>query len=221
MTIIAIDGTAASGKSTLARMVARELGWLYVNTGAMYRAVTWAVVREGCDPYDTAAVTRVLQHTQFEWGIRDGESTIVVNDQEPGPELSSKSVNEGVSQVACVPEVRAALVAAQRAYAEDHAVVMEGRDIGTSVFPETPYKFYVDASPEVRARRRRAEGVLDEVTSRDAVDSTRSHSPLKQSDGAIFIDTSDLNPEQTLVIAMEHLRAMNIFPGPHSFFPHS
>jgi len=190
--VIAIDGPAASGKSSVARALARRLGFVYVNTGAMYRAVTWLAVSKGVPTADATRVHQLLHFTEIDCGVADGESTILLDGIDPTPHLVSEDVNANVSAIATVAEVRRVLVAKQRAFARDHDVVMEGRDIGSAVFPETPYKFYIDASPEVRARRRAAQGLQDSVATRDKVDSTRRTSPLIIAEDAHVIDSSNL-----------------------------
>ena len=190
--VIAIDGPAASGKSSVARALARRLGYVYVNTGAMYRAITWLAVSKGVPTADATRVQQLLHSTGIECGVADGESTIILDGADPTPHLVSDEVNANVSAIATIPEVRRILVAKQRAFALDHDLVMEGRDIGSAVFPETPYKFYIDASPEVRARRRVAQGLQDSVAARDKVDSTRRTSPLIIAEDAHVIDSSNL-----------------------------
>ena len=190
--VIAIDGPAASGKSSVARALARRLGFVYVNTGAMYRAITWLAVSKDVPTADATRVQQLLHFTEIECGVADGESTIHLDGTDPTPHLVSDGVNANVSAIATIPEVRRILVAKQRAYARDHDIVMEGRDIGSAVFPDTPYKFYIDASPEVRARRRAAQGLQDSVAARDKVDSTRRTSPLVIAEDAHVIDSSNL-----------------------------
>ena len=190
--VIAIDGPAASGKSSVARALARRLGFVYVNTGAMYRAITWLAVSKGVPTADASRVHQLLHFTDIECGVADGQSTIRLDGLDPEPHLVSEEVNANVSAIATIPEVRRVLVAKQRAFARDHDIVMEGRDIGSAVFPETPYKFYIDASPEVRARRRAAQGLTDSVAARDKVDSTRRTSPLIIAEDAHVIDSSNL-----------------------------
>jgi cytidylate kinase len=193
--VIAIDGPAASGKSSVARALARKLRYVYVNTGAMYRAVTWLVVEKGVPPLDLGRVQQLLHFTEVECGVQNGASSISLDGIDPTEHLVSEAVNSNVSAVASIPAVRHLLVKKQRAYAFDHDVVMEGRDIGSAVFPETPYKFYVDASPEVRARRRAAQGLQDSIAARDKVDSSRRTSPLIIAEDAHVIDSSNLTVE--------------------------
>lgn len=190
--VIAIDGPAASGKSSVARALARKLRYVYVNTGAMYRAITWLVSEKGVPPRDLGRVQQLLHFTNVVCGVEDGSSTILLDGVDPTEHLVSEAVNANVSAVASIPEVRHLLVKKQRAYAFDYDIVMEGRDIGSAVFPDTPYKFYVDASPEVRARRRAAQGLQDSIATRDKVDSSRRTSPLVIAEDAHVIDSSNL-----------------------------
>ena len=202
---VAIDGPAASGKSTVAKRLAESLGLVMVNSGAMYRAVTWQVLQEGIDPGNSAAVREAMSQMQINCGVRNNLSTISINDRLLTTEIRSTEVNKHVSKVASIPEVRERLVAMQRDYLGEYDVVMEGRDIGSVVFPDTPFKLYVSASEEVRAARRAKEGESDEVAKRDAEDSNREASPLKVADGAILIDSSDLTIDGTVDVAREAL----------------
>jgi cytidylate kinase len=191
--VIAIDGPAASGKSSVARALARRLKFHYVNTGAMYRAVTWLAVARGVPPADTTAVRAMLDSTVIECSFdATGESTILLDGMDPGPHLNDASVTASVSTIASIPEVRRRLVAKQRECAKDSDVVMEGRDIGSAVFPETPYKFYIDATLEVRAARRMKQGVADRIEARDRQDSSRPMSPLIIAEDAHVVDSSHL-----------------------------
>lgn len=210
---IAIDGPAASGKSTVARKLAEQLGLVMVNSGAMYRAVTWEVVRRGVDPADAAAVVAMLGEVEVVCGVLDGHSTITVDGVDPGAALRSDAVNAAVSHVSAVPEVRELLVAKQRELLKVGDLVMEGRDIGSVVFPDTPFKFYIDASEEVRRQRRAAEGQNDEVAKRDRQDSQRRTSPLMIADGALVIDSSELGIEEVVDRAVLGLRERGWFKG--------
>ena len=190
--VVAIDGPAASGKSSVARELAREIGFDYVNSGAMYRAVTWHVLQNGISPEDAHSVARLVEETRIDCDLdRDG-SRILINGVDPKEHLRDDRVNDGVSAVSSVPRVREILVEKMRAYAREHDVVMEGRDIGSVVFPDTPYKFYIDASPEVRLRRRQAQGQRDQIAARDRADSSRRASPLIIAEDAHVIDSSNL-----------------------------
>ena len=193
--IIAIDGPAASGKSSVARLLARRLGFDYVNTGAMYRAITWFIVSKGVPVPDTGRVQQLLHFADIRCGLANGESTILIDGADPTPHLVSEEVNANVSAVASIAEVRRLLVEKQRVYATHSDVVMEGRDIGSVVFPESDYKFYIDASAEVRALRRHRQGLQDSIAARDKVDSTRRNSPLTIAEDAHVIDSSNLTIE--------------------------
>jgi CMP/dCMP kinase len=211
---IAIDGPAASGKTTLARGLARRLGLIMVNSGEMYRAVTWELLRRGADPADRAAVVAALAGMDLRCGVRDGCSTIEVGGVDPGGGLRSDAVNARVSEVAAVPEVRARLVELQRGYLALGDVVMEGRDIGTVVFPETPFKIYIDAPESVRSARRSADGEADEVGRRDAADSGRRTAPLRVPEGAAVLDNAALDPDETVEAALRLLRRLGFkHPG--------
>ena len=202
---VAIDGPAASGKSTVAKRLAESLGLVMVNSGAMYRAVTWQVLQEGIDPENRAAVLEAMSRMRIDCGVKNNLSTIAINDRLLTIEIRSAGVNEHVSKVASIPEVRESMVAMQRDYLGEYDVVMEGRDIGSVVFPDTPFKLYISASEEVRAARRAKEGESDEVAKRDAQDSNRKASPLKVADGSIVIDSSDLTIDGTVEAAREAL----------------
>jgi cytidylate kinase len=190
--VVAIDGPAASGKSSVARELARQIGFAYVNSGAMYRAVTWHVLQKAIPPADGDAVARLVENTRIDCALdRDG-SRILIDGIDPDEHLRDDRVNEEVSAVSSVPRVREILVEKMRAYVRDQDVVMEGRDIGSVVFPDTPYKFYIDASPEVRLRRRQAQGQRDQIGARDHADSSRRASPLIIAEDAHVIDSSNL-----------------------------
>ncbi len=206
MQVITIDGPAASGKSSVARIVAQRRGAIYVNTGNMYRAMTWAVIQTGIDPNDQEAVRQAAASLTLESPVIDGQTQVSIAGKAlTQDDLNSDPVNRGVSLVARVPEVRARLVADQRALASLGPLVMEGRDIGSVVFPDSPLKFYIDASEEVRASRRSAQGHTDQVAERDRLDSTRKTSPLVVPEGAIVIDNSHLTLEQAVQAVMDRL----------------
>ena len=191
--VIAIDGPAASGKSSVARALARQLGIAYVNTGAMYRAVTWTTLRAGVASSDAEGVNALLARTCFTCGFNeDRESTFLIDGIDPTPELLKEEINIHVSHIAAIPEVRRLLVDLQRTYAVGVDIVMEGRDIGSVGFPETRFKFYIDASAEVRAQRRARQGLQDSILNRDKIDSSRRASPLIIAEDAHVIDSSYL-----------------------------
>lgn len=210
---IAIDGPAASGKSTLARALAERLGLVMVNSGAMYRAVTWKILREEIDPADTAAVIRVLDRMDIHCGHEGSISTIRIDGTDLTPFLRDPEINANVSTVSAIPQVRERLVALQRDYLKRTHVVMEGRDIGSIVFPDTPFKIYIDADPSVRDERRSGEGEIDSVSQRDAADSSRKTAPLVVADGATKLDTSALTISGVVDAAIRIL-GMQGFPLP-------
>lgn len=190
--IIAIDGPAASGKSSVALALAQRLGFSYVNSGAMYRAVTWHVLQRSVDVQEPAAVVAAVEQLKIVCQIVNNQSRILIDDHDPTSHLRDDNVNRAVSIVSSIPRVRQILLPRMRECANANNVVMEGRDIGSVVFPETPFKFYIDASPEVRVQRRRDEGQRDEIAARDRADSSRATSPLIVAPDAEVIDTSIL-----------------------------
>jgi CMP/dCMP kinase len=193
--VIAIDGPAASGKSSVARELARRLGFTYVNSGAMYRTAAWHVLRRGVDPNDAAGVAQSLESASIRCELEDDQLCILIDDVDPIAHLHDERVNECVSRVAGVPRVREILVAKMHMFARSHDLVVEGRDIGSVVFPDTPYKFYIDASLDVRHRRREAQRQRDQIAARDRADSSRQASPLVIAKDAHVIDSSDLTIE--------------------------
>ena len=186
------DGPAASGKSSVARELAHRLGYVYVNSGAMYRALTWHVLKRGLASDDAAAIADLAANTALACELRGHDSLMLIEGVDPEPFLRDDRVNENVSRVSSVPRVREIIVAHLRDYALSDDVVMEGRDIGSVVFPETPFKFYIDASPDIRARRRAAQGQHDVIAARDQADSSRRTSPLIIAEDALVIDSSNL-----------------------------
>jgi len=193
--VIAIDGPAASGKSSVARRLARRLGFAYVNSGAIYRAITWHILEKGIDTRDAPRIIRAAESAQIACGLQNNESRTLIDNVDPTDYLRDDRVNESVSYVSSVARVREIVVQKMRDCARNQDVVIEGRDIGSVVFPDTPYKFYIDASPDVRLRRRAAQGERDEIEMRDQADSSRPVSPLVIAQDALVIDTSDLTIE--------------------------
>ena len=196
--VVAIDGPAASGKSSVARQLAQEIGFDYVNSGAMYRAATWHALQHAIPSGDGEAIARLLEASRIDCDAGDNGCRIRINGVDPADYLHDERVNDAVSLVSSIPRVREILVAKMRAYANDLDVVMEGRDIGSIVFPGTPYKFYIDASPEVRLRRRIDQGHRDQIAARDRADSSRSASPLVVAEDAHVIDSSNLTIEDVV-----------------------
>jgi len=207
--VIAIDGPAASGKSSVARQLARRLDFVYVNSGAMYRAVTWSLLNAGIDPADKHRIEELIGNLSLGGALKDRELYLLIDDVDLTEHLHEDRVNSEVSRVSTVPEVRNVLVQRMRDYANKHDLVVEGRDIGSVVFSDTPYKFYIDASPEVRAQRRAAQGHRDEIARRDQADSSRAASPLVVAKDAEVIDTSHLTVDEVVDEIVKHLRAKN------------
>ena len=204
--VIAIDGPAGSGKSTTAKNVAEKLGFIHINTGAMYRGIALKCIQEDVNMEDAAQLNHLLTHTKFEFAA-EGELALFMDGVDISAEITSVEVTDFVSQVSAISEVREKLVQYQRKMAEGLNVVLEGRDIGTVVFPNADHKFFLVADIHERARRRKKEMEakgevvsLEELTAemleRDRKDSTRKHSPLKKAEDAVEIDTTDLSIEQ-------------------------
>ena len=213
--VIAIDGPAASGKSSVSRGVASSLDWLFVSSGHFYRTIAWGAMRDGVSSDDLATWIPLRQLALLSDGEgqddkdNDDDTTrnvsLLLDGENATPHLSEPEVAATVSVIATVPAVRDFINARLRALADHHDLVMEGRDIGSVVFPETPWKFYLDASPEVRARRRASEGAIDSVSERDRIDSTRATAPLIIPDGSIVIDTTHLDLQQVIATVLSHL----------------
>lgn len=207
--VIAIDGPAASGKSTLARGVAGELGLVYLDTGAMYRAAALAVLRAGADHHNDAAATRVVCRA----AISQEEGRTLLEGEDVEQEIRTPKVTEAASMVATLPGVRRILVELQRRWVEDRggSAVVEGRDIGSVVFPDAPVKVYLNAASEERARRRSAQmtesvepaGVGESLARRDQQDAARPVSPLRRMADAVDIDTTDLSPEEAVAAVLK------------------
>ena len=204
--VIAIDGPAASGKSSVALAVAQRLGFCYVNSGAMYRAVTWHVLQRGVNVREPVAVITAVEQAKIVCDLSNNRSRILIDDRDPTPRLRDDEVNCAVSLVSSIPRVREILVARMREYANKQDVVMEGRDIGSVVFPDTPFKFYIDASPAIRAQRRLAEGQRDEIAERDRADSSRVASPLIIAADANIIDTSKMSIDDVVEEILRRLK---------------
>ncbi len=215
--VVAIDGPAASGKSTTARIAAERLGYLHVDTGAMYRAVTLKVLRSGIPVNDEAAIAELVATTHVELRNADSSQRVLLDGAEVTGEIRSIPVTKSVSKVSSLKCVRAAMVREQRRIGVDGGIVLEGRDIGTVVFPDADLKFFLIAGIEARAKRRQAElqarGVdaslpqlRQDIKERDALDSTRVESPLRQADDAIELDTSDMTVEQQVEFVVSRVK---------------
>jgi len=204
--VIAIDGPAASGKSSVSQILAKQLGFAHIDTGAMYRAMTWRLLGLPVDTTNAEAIVAALETIDTDYSIEDGHLRQRLDGLDPTAFLKDDDVSASVSNVASVPEVRALLVASQQALLDVDNLVMEGRDIGSNVFPDSPHKFYIDADPEVRAQRRRAEGSADAIRERDKIDSTRKTAPLKVADNAVVIDSTKLTLDAVVAKVADILR---------------
>lgn len=213
--VIAIDGPSGAGKSSVSRIVARTLGFLHVDSGALYRIMTWRCLAAGVDTSDPSAVAAFARTVDIECRPEDGAIVYYVAGEQPGDRIRTPEINAHASQVATVKEVRERVTAILKGMTAQGDLVVEGRDITTAVFPDSPARFYLTASAEARARRRRKEevdkGIAEQseeqvkasLLARDAIDSTRKYAPLKKADGAIEIDSSDLTLEQVVDIVLE------------------
>ncbi len=201
--VIAIDGTSASGKSTNAKLVAKALGFVYVDTGAMYRTLAWYCLQKKIHVDDPKAVAAACRKWKTSLECKDGHVHLLADGYYPEKEIRTAETSAAVSHVAAVPKVRDWMKKKQRECIQFGNLVMEGRDIGTNVFPETDYKFYLDAHLEERTKRRVAEGVNENLAARDQRDSQRAAAPLMIALGAKVINNSEMTSEQTsgLIIA--------------------
>lgn len=213
--VIAIDGTSASGKSTNARLVAKALHFVYVDTGAMYRTLAWYCLKNAIDCLSERAVAAVCRKWRTELACVNGQVHLTVDGYYPGKEIRTAEVSAAVPHVAAVPKVREWMKKAQRDCLRFGSLVMEGRDIGTNVFPETEFKYFLDAQLEERTRRRAAEGVQENLAARDQRDSQRAAAPLMIALGAKVINNSQLTAEQTsgMIIADIRRRLQRLGPA--------
>ena len=204
--VIAIDGTSASGKSTNAKLVAQALGYVYVDTGAMYRTLAWYALQNDLDVQDARAVIALLRRWNTKLECVDNRVRLLVDGYYPEKEIRNAEVSAAVPHVAAIPKVREWMVKRQRECVQFGHLVMEGRDIGSHVFPETEFKFYLDASLDERTKRRAAEGVEENLAARDQRDSQRAAAPLMVPLGARVINNSHLTSEQTSGLIISEVR---------------
>ena len=209
MVSVAIDGPAGAGKSTLARRLAAEMGYIYVDTGAMFRTIGLYACRREADPHDLAAIIALLPDIQVSMAYgEDGLQHMLLNGEDVTDVIRRPEISRWASVVSAIPEVRAFLLEMQRELARSHSVVMDGRDIGTVVLPQAEVKIFLTASPEIRAQRRMKEleqrgtpesyeKVLEEMRQRDFNDSHRAAAPLKQAEDAVLLDTTELDFRQS------------------------
>lgn len=217
MKAIAIDGPAGAGKSTIARKVASELGFIYVDTGALYRTVALAVLKEEIPVSDTVKVIALLDKIQVELKFIDGEQRVFLNEEDVSSEIRSPEVSMNASKVSAIPEVRSFLFDLQQNIAKNNHVIMDGRDIGTVVLPHADLKIFLTATAEDRARRRYNQflesgtvvdfdQLLEEIKQRDYNDSHREISPLKQAEDAILVDTTGNTLEESVALLLKLIR---------------
>jgi cytidylate kinase len=214
--VVAIDGTSGSGKTTTARKVAELLDWLYVDSGATYRAVAYFVLKQGIDPKNEDKVTQVLNELNLEIEKIDGEQRTIINGEDVSDKLRTEQVNKAVTPISKIKKVRKYLVEIQRKIVNDKNAIIEGRDIGTVVFPDADLKFYMDADINIRAKRRKQQdriGDLEEVKKdlirRDYHDSRRKESPLKKADDASLLDTSSLTIDEQVDIVVSKIKKLH------------
>jgi cytidylate kinase len=212
-TIVAIDGYSSCGKSTLAKALAKKLHFIYVDSGAMYRAVALYFLRNHIDLNDHDQIINALKNIHLNFHSRDYQTHITLNDEEVSEEIRQMPVSESVSSVAAIHEVRKEMVKQQQRMGRSKNIVMDGRDIGTTVFPDAPVKFFMTADPKIRAERRykellpknpkiTLEEVFENLAHRDYQDTTRSESPLIRAEDAIILDNTDLTPDEQLMFAL-------------------
>ena len=215
--VIAIDGPSGAGKSSVSRIVGKKLGFLHVDSGALYRIMTWQALVKKVDTDNPDAVAAFAPTVEIECRPENGAIAYYVGGEPPGERIRTPEINAHASQVATVKQVRDKITALLRDMTRFGDLVVEGRDITTAVFPDSPARFYLTASAEARARRRQteevekgianqsAETVKASLLARDAIDSTRKYAPLRKADGAIEIDSSDLTLEQVVDIVLEKI----------------
>ncbi|MCB9608351.1 MAG: (d)CMP kinase [Polyangiaceae bacterium] len=227
--IVAIDGPAGAGKTTVSQRVAQELGYVRLDTGALYRCVALASARRGIDWSDDAGVTKVAEDLAKRRAIRfqalgDGNQKVMLDTEDVSVQIRDQAMGQGASRVSAIPGVRSALLDMQRIQGSEGGVVLEGRDIGTVVFPDAEAKFFLTASPVVRAERRyqelvdrgqtaELEDIIREVKERDTRDSQRPVAPLKQADDAELVDSSNLDIEEVVIRIVERVRAIEVELG--------
>ena len=214
---VAIDGPSGAGKSTVARAVAERMGYVYVDTGAMYRAIGLAVYRRGITGEDTAGIIASLPTVDISLAYQDGMQHVLLNGEDVSEAIRTPEIAQYASKVSAVPEVRRFLLDVQRDMAKNSNILMDGRDIGTVILPDAPVKIFLTASAKTRAERRyrelkekgqqvTLEGVLADIQARDRQDTTRAVAPLRQADDAVLLDTSALDLEQSIAAVLRIIR---------------
>ncbi|WP_437919776.1 (d)CMP kinase [Sphingobacterium sp. LRF_L2] len=212
--IIAIDGFSSCGKSTVAKALAKQLNFVFIDSGAMYRAVTLYFLRNNIQLHDLETINEALENIHIDFIPNAEKIQVILNDEDVSEEIRMMYISDNVSEVSAIKEVRHAMVTQQQKLGKRRNIVMDGRDIGTTVFPDADLKIFMTASPSVRAERRFAElsakgelvsmeDVIENLAHRDHIDSTREESPLRQAEDAFVLDNSDLTQEQQLSIVLE------------------
>jgi len=216
--VVAIDGYSSCGKSTLAKALAKKLGFIYIDSGAMYRAVTLFFLRNKVDISNQDVVKDALQHIELNFHARDYESHILLNGEEVSDEIRQMPVSENVSEVSANKQVRHDMVKQQQRMGKSKNIVMDGRDIGTAVFEDAQVKFFMTADPKIRAERRykemmskgdtttTLEEVFENLAHRDYADTTRAESPLTRAEDAIILDNTAITEEEQLNFALEKVK---------------
>lgn len=204
--VIALDGTSASGKSTNAKLIAKALGYAYVDTGAMYRSLAWHCLKKGVKLENVKAIASLCRRWKTELRNDDGDIRLYVNGYFPEKEIRTAETSAAVPSVAAVPAVRKWMKAKQRECVQFGNLVMEGRDIGSNIFPETDFKFYLEAALDVRTKRRAADGVDENLAERDKRDSQRAAAPLMIPLGARVINNSKMTAEETSTLIINEVR---------------
>ena len=217
--IVAIDGYSSCGKSTLAKALAKKLHFIYVDSGAMYRAVALYFLRHKVDLTNHEQIAEALKNIHLNFHSRDYQTHITLNDEEVSEEIRQMPVSELVSSVSAIREVRHEMVKQQQRMGKSKNIVMDGRDIGTAVFPEAPVKIFMTADPKIRAERRykelhpknpdiSLEDVFENLAHRDYQDTTRTESPLVRAEDAIILDNTDLTPDEQLLFALSKVEPL-------------
>ena len=204
--VIAIDGTSASGKSTNSKLIAKSLGFVYVDTGAMYRTLAWYCLKQKIDVHDPKAVAQACRKWNAKLDCVEGKVRLLIDNYYPEKEIRTAETSAAVPHVAAVPKVRDWMKKEQRECLQFGNLVMEGRDIGSHIFPETDFKFYLDATLAERSRRRTSEGVNEDLAARDQRDSQRAAAPLMIPLGARVINNSGMTAEETSALILEEIR---------------
>lgn len=203
--VIAIDGPGASGKSSTSRALAKMLGYLYVDTGAMYRTLAWYCLRRKVDVENPRSIASACRRWKTSLVVQEGNVRLLVDGEDPGAAIRTSEVAEAASKVAVIPAVRRWMKQTQRECSRFGNIVVEGRDIGTNVFPETDFKFFLDAPLHERAKRREAQGVSENIKERDHRDSQRGSAPLMMPLGAMRIDNTGLTVEETCAVIVKEI----------------